>query len=87
MRGAAAWRASLFAAVGGLLLATHLSPVVLPVRSPVISTTLNGGWIGTQQPTKRAYFRHTVEISFVPRQAWIAIAADDYTLYVNGVPV
>jgi hypothetical protein len=76
-----------FFLLGGVLLAVHLSHWLMPVEEPLVPVPLEGGWIGTRHSSPRGYFRHTLRIPFLPRHAWIAIAADDYRLYVNGVQI
>lgn len=74
--------------VFSLIVTLYSSNWLLPERSTLEPLVLNGGWIeGTATPLKRAYFRHTETIAFKPRQAWLAIVSEEYTLYVNGQKV
>jgi hypothetical protein len=73
-----------FFLAGGLLLAVHLSHWLMPVAGRLVPVPLQSVWIGTRHPSTRGYFRHTLRLPFQPRHAWIAVAADDYELYVNG---
>lgn len=80
-------RYPLFFLLGGMLLAIHVAHVTTPVQQPLAPVTMPDGWMSTSQPAHRGYFRHTLEVPFRPRHAWIGIAAEDYRLYVNGVDV
>lgn len=44
-------------------------------------------WIKAPEPSYQAFFRRTLDLPFLPEQAWIAISSNDYILYVNGVEV
>lgn len=80
-------RYGLFFLLGGLLLTTHLSHELLPVRPVLTRVAMPEGWMSTPKPAHRGYYRHTLEIPFRPEHAWLSIAAEDYRLYVNGVEV
>lgn len=73
-----------FFIVGGLLLATHLASVIAPASAPLTEVAMPHGWMSTPLASVRGYFRHRLDVAFEPRRAWIAIAAEDYKLYVNG---
>jgi hypothetical protein len=81
------WRHGLFCLLGGVLLAVHVSHWLLPAANPVQPVAVADGWMSTPNPSHRGYFRHTLQVPFQPEHAWIAIAADDYKLYVNGTEV
>ncbi|MFN0317548.1 MAG: glycosyltransferase family 39 protein [Burkholderiales bacterium] len=76
-----------FFLLGGLLLAAHITNAIAPERAPITRIELPGGWMSTPSPGVRGYYRHRLDIAFEPRHAWIAIAAEDYKLYVNGSAV
>jgi hypothetical protein len=76
----------LYFLLGGLLLAVHVSHWLLPVANPVQPVPV-AGWMSTPHPSHRGYFRHVLQVPFLPEHAWIAVAADDYKLYVNGTEV
>jgi hypothetical protein len=73
--------------VGGATLALHVSHWLLPVTAPLAPVSACDGWISTPSPAHHGYFRQTLEVPFRPEHAWIAVAADEYLLYVNGVKV
>lgn len=79
------WAVSLFLVSGGIILALNLSHRLFPLRSPLFE--VGGEWIGTKEGLPRGYFRHTFDLPFTPKQAWLRIAADDYQVYINGVDV
>jgi hypothetical protein len=81
------WRCALFFLLGGVLLAVHVSHWLLPARSPVQRLAVTEDWMSTAVPSHRGYFRHVLQVPFEPKHAWIAIAAEDYKLYVNGAEV
>jgi hypothetical protein len=74
----------LFFLLGGLVLAIHLSHLAMPTRQPIERVVLHSGWIGSDYDSRRCYFRVELDVPFVPDQAWLAFAADDYELYING---
>ena len=41
-------------------------------------------WIGTSENAPEGYFRREFILDFKPTQAWLGIAADDYTIWING---
>lgn len=74
--------------VFSLITALYLSIWWVPERSVLEPVNFDAGWVtGESGQTKRGYFRSTVDVRFMPRQAWVALASEDYTLYVNGVEV
>src|SRR6266498_854344 len=77
------WKYGVFMLLGGLLVSVHLSHWMMPVAEPIIPIR-PGEWISTPTPAARGYFRQKVDVPFTPVHAWLAIAADDYILYVNG---
>ena len=77
-------RTILLLAMGGLVIAYHLSHWILPMTASLSVVDAGPGWISTQEPSPRGYFRYTFFVPFQPMHAWLSIAADDYTIYVNG---
>jgi 4-amino-4-deoxy-L-arabinose transferase-like glycosyltransferase len=72
--------------IAGGITAFHLSHWLLPLKSSLYPIPLERPplWISTDTPSPRAYFRHTLVVPFRPTRAWLILAADDYSLYVNG---
>jgi len=74
--------------VFSLITALYLSIWWVPERSTLEPVNFDAGWItGDSERAKRGYFRSTVDVEFMPRQAWVALVTEDYSLYVNGVEV
>jgi len=44
-------------------------------------------WIKAPEPSYQAFFRRTLDLPFLPEQAWIAVSSNDYILFVNGVEI
>ena len=66
------------------LLAVNLGHWMLPARSGLTSMDWPVHWIEPDAPSKRAYYRSTIDVPFTPLWAWVAVAAEDYLLYING---
>ena len=67
-----------------LLLAVNLGHWMLPGRSGLTSMNWPVHWIDPATPSDRAYYRSTIDVPFAPLWAWVAVGAEDYTLYING---
>ena len=72
--------------IGGLVTAIFLSHWFLPVSMPLQQTRMPG-WITSGTGAHKGFFRHTFELPFQPKHAWVKIASSDYQLYVNGKEV
>lgn len=44
-------------------------------------------WVKAPEPGYQAFFRRTLDLPFMPDQAWIAVSSNDYILFVNGVEI
>ena len=66
------------------LLAVNLSHWMLPGRSGLTSMDWPVHWIEPDVPSKRAFYRSTIDVPFTPLWGWVAIAAEDYIVYING---
>lgn len=73
-----------YAALLLLVALWHLANVYLPYRATPVETSLGQEWIAADGNVLNGYFRRSVHLPMEPNRAWIAIAADEYSLYVNG---
>ena len=71
-------------ALGSLTLAINLAHWVFPDRSGLTAMRWPVSWIEPEEFGKQAYFRSTFDVPFNPTWAWIAVAAEDYQIFVNG---
>ena len=67
-----------------LILAVSLGHWVLPGRSGLTSMNWAAHWIKSAEPSDRSHYRTTIDVPFTPLWAWVAVAAEDYILYING---
>ena len=81
------WRLFGFGLAAAFVFACNLMNVLTPYRAPPEIVADRSEWIGIAPGSNRAFFRQVINVPFTPRYAWIAVASDDYTLYVNGSPV
>jgi len=81
------WRLFGFGLAAAFVFACNLMNVLTPYRAPPEIVADRSEWIGIAPGSNRAFFRQIVNVPFTPRYAWIAVASDDYTLFVNGSPV
>ncbi|WP_426993047.1 hypothetical protein [Methylomonas sp. CM2] len=70
--------------VASFLIALCLANWLLPIRQGPIRDQMPDGWMGAEHAERRAYFRQTWRLPFKPEHGWVALAADDYQLMVNG---
>lgn len=70
--------------IGSMLIAMCLSNWLLPIRHGMLRDEMPDGWMTAEHAKRRAYFRQTLQLSFKPDHGWLAIAADDYQLMING---
>src|SRR6185437_520278 len=81
------WRLFGFGLAAAFVFACNLMNVLTPYRAPPEIVADRSEWIGIAPGSNRAFFRQIVNVPFTPRYAWIAVASDDYTLFVNDSPV
>jgi len=73
-----------FGLAAAFIFACNLMNVLTPYRAPPETVADRADWIGIEPGSNRAFFRQIIDVPFTPRYAWIAVATDDYVLYVNG---
>ncbi|MBN9560599.1 MAG: hypothetical protein J0H14_07710 [Alphaproteobacteria bacterium] len=84
MRPLRSWRLLGFGLAAAFIFACNLMNVLTPYRAAPEIIADRADWIGISPPSNRAFFRQVIDLPFTPRYAWIAVATDDYVLYVNG---
>ncbi len=78
------WKVTGPGLVAAFILACNLMNVFTPYRAPPVDVQGGARWIGIEPGSNRAFLRQVITIPFTPLHAWVAVASDDYILYVNG---
>jgi hypothetical protein len=78
------WILIAFAAVSGFFATSLIAPTILPVAGAPRLVQPYGDWVGLHEPAHQAFFRRILDLPFRPDHAWIAVASDDFALFVNG---